>query len=146
VPFVLNPLNLRFGEIYSPTTVRASTERLKVRLHARIRALGTFSKNFRLRGFVQLPLKLFATFLTRTMQARVRVIHSGFQRVVVNGRPPRAVQTHVPPEDLVVRNSNQVLTVLRVTDTVQAHVIASALSQNILRVQIRRQPKVFSYA
>jgi hypothetical protein len=31
--------------------------------------LGAFSKNFRLRGFIQLPLKLFATFLTRTMQA-----------------------------------------------------------------------------
>jgi hypothetical protein len=142
VQFVLNPFNLLFGEIYSPTTVRACTERCKVRFHARIRALGAFSKNFRLRRFIQLPLKLFATFLARTMQARVRVIERGFQRMAVNGRPYLAVQTHVPPEDLVVSNSNQVITVLRITDAVQAHVITSALSHNILRVPIQRQPEL----
>jgi hypothetical protein len=124
VQFVLNPLNLLFGEIYSPTTVRASTERFKVRLHARICAVGAFSKNFRLRRFIQLPLKLFATFLARTMQGRVRIIQRRFQRMVVNGCPLLAVQAHVPPENLVVSNSNQVVTMLRVTDTVQAHVIA----------------------
>src|SRR5258708_19793698 len=44
--------------------------------------------------------------------------------MVVNGCPLLAVQAHVPPENLVVSNSNQVVTMLRVTDTVQAHVIA----------------------
>jgi hypothetical protein len=107
-----------------------------------LRAQGAFSKNFRLRRFIQLPLKLFATFLARTMQARVRVIERGFQRMAVNGRPYLAVQTHVPPEDLVVSNSNQVITVLRITDAVQAHVITSALSHNILRVPIQRQPEL----
>jgi hypothetical protein len=48
--------------------------------------------------------------------------------MVVNGRPLLAVQTHVPPENLVVSNSNQVLTVARVTDAVQAHGITSTLS------------------
>jgi hypothetical protein len=127
VQFVLNPLNLLFGEIYSPTAVRTSTERRKVRLHARICALRAFSEDFRLRRFIQLPLKFFATFLTRTMQARVRVIARGFQRMVVNGCPFLAVQAHVPPENIVVCNSNKHVTVLRVTDAVQAHVIASAL-------------------
>ena len=122
VQFVLNPFNLLFGEVYSPTTVRASAERCKIRFHARIRASGAFSNNFRLRRFIQRPLKRFATFLARTMQARVRVIECGFQRMAVNGRPLLAVQTHVPPENLVVSNSNQVLTVPRVTDAVQAHV------------------------
>ncbi len=63
------------------------------------------------------------------MQARVRVIGRGFQRMVVNGCPLDAVETHVPPENLIVSNSNQAATMLRVTDTVQAHVIASVLSQ-----------------
>src|SRR5258708_26145615 len=44
--------------------------------------------------------------------------------MVVNGCPLLAVQAHVPPENLVVSNSNQVVTMLRVTDTVQAHVMA----------------------
>ena len=52
------------------------------------------------------------------MQARVRVVQGRFQRVVVNRRPLLAVQTRVPPEDLVVSNSNQVFAVLRVTDAV----------------------------
>jgi hypothetical protein len=127
VQFVLNPLNLVFGEVYSPTAVRTPTERRKVRLHARICALRAFSKDFRLRRFIQLPLKFFATFLTGTMQARVRVIKRGFQRMAVNGCPFSAVQTHVPPENLVVCNSDKLVTVLRVTDAVQAHVITSAL-------------------
>ena len=56
------------------------------------------------------------------MQARVRVIHRGFQSMVVNRRPLLAIQTHVPSENFVVCNSNKVLAVLRVTDAVQAHV------------------------
>jgi hypothetical protein len=47
--------------------------------------------------------------------------------MAVNGCPFLAVQTHVPPENLVVCNSNKLLAVLRVTDAVQAHVITSAL-------------------
>jgi hypothetical protein len=128
VQCVLNPFDLLFGEIYPPTTVRTSTERRKVRLHAWIRAPGAFSENFHLRRLIQLPLKLVATFLVRPMQARVRVIKRGFQRVVVNRRPLLAVQTRVPPEDFVVSNSNQVFAVLRVTDAVQAHV------RNLLRL------------
>jgi hypothetical protein len=128
VQCVLNPFELLFGEIYPPTTVRTSTERRKVRLHAWIRAPGAFSENFHLRRLIQLPLKLFATFLVRPMQAGVRVIKRGLQRVVVNRRPLLAVQTRVPPEDLVVSNSNQVFAVLRVTDAVQAHV------RNLLRL------------
>jgi osmotically-inducible protein OsmY len=54
----------------------------------------------------------------------VRVIQRRFQRMAVNGCPLLAVQAHVPPENLVVSNSDQVVTMLRVTDTVQAHVIA----------------------
>jgi len=70
------------------------------------------------RLIVQLPLKFFATFLARSMQARMRMIKRRFQRVVVNRRPLFAVQTHVPPEDLVVSDPNQVFAVLRVTDAV----------------------------
>jgi hypothetical protein len=55
------------------------------------------------------------------------MIESRFQRKVVNGCPFLAVQTHVPAENLVVCNSNKLVTVLRVTDAVQVHVITSAL-------------------
>jgi hypothetical protein len=64
------------------------------------------------------------------MQARVRVIKRRFQRVVANRRPLLAVQTRVPSEELVVSNSNQILTVLRVADAVQTHEDYPAPSQN----------------
>jgi hypothetical protein len=127
VQFVLNPLNLFVGEIDSPTAIRTSAERRKVGLHARICALRALSKDFRLRRFIQIPFKFFGAVVTRRMQAGVGVIERGFQRMVVNGRPFLAVQTHVPPENLVVCDANKVVTVLRVTDAVQAHVITSAL-------------------
>jgi hypothetical protein len=66
---------------------------------------GAFSKNFRLRGFIQVPLKALIELLTRTMQARMRVIERGFQSMAVNGCPFLAVQTHVPSESLVVCDS-----------------------------------------
>jgi hypothetical protein len=74
------------------------------------------------------------------MQGCVRVIERGFQRMVVNGCPFPAVQTHIPPENLVVCNSNKRVTVLRVTDAVQAHVNYLRASHRILRVAIQRQP------
>jgi hypothetical protein len=64
------------------------------------------------------------------MQARVRVIKRRFQCVVINWRPHFAVQTRVPPEELVVSNSNQILTVLGIADAVQTHEDYPAPSQN----------------
>ena len=64
----------------------------------------------------------------------MRVVLRGFQSVVDNRRPFLAVQTHVPPENLVVSNTNEVLTVLCVTDAVQTHVVELGVSWTALHI------------
>jgi hypothetical protein len=60
------------------------------------------------------------------MSARnpARISAYGRQRVSTSRRPDSCTT-----ENLIVSNSNQVVSMLRVTDTVQAHVIAAVLSQ-----------------